>query len=191
MPQQTSLGPYGLPELLLSKEQIQTRVEELGAAITADFAGQEVTLLGILKGSFLFMADLARAIDLPVMCEFMGISSYGEQTQNSGEVRIIHDLKHPIEGLNVVIVEDIVDSGLTMEYLLGCLTVRRPAQLKICSLLHKTARTQATVDIDYVGFTIPDHFVVGYGLDFKGRYRNLQYIGHFDNNPGATGGRNG
>lgn len=180
---QKNLGPHGLPDVLISSQDLHHRIEELGRQITNDYRGRQLTVLGILKGSFLFMADLVRMLDIPVMTEFMGISSYGTQTHSSGEVRITSDVKHPIDGLDVLIVEDIVDTGLTMEYLVKYLQVRNPRTLKICSLLHKPAKQLKPVTIDYLGFSIPDHFVVGYGLDFQGLYRNLNYIGHFTTPP--------
>ena len=162
---------------LISAEQIAARVRELGAQITADYKGRRLVLVSVLKGSFLFTADIARAIDLPLRVEFLGVRSYGEGTSTSGVVQITHDLSQPIEGDDILIVEDIVDTGLTIAHLLDLLRTRRPASLKICSLLHKPARTRIEVPIDYLGFTIEDRFVVGYGLDWAERYRNLPYIG--------------
>ena len=153
------------------------RVRELGAQITKDYADRRLVLVSVLKGSFLFTADLARAIDLPLRVEFLGVRSYGEGTSSSGVVQITYDLAHPIEGDDILVVEDIVDTGLTIAHLMELLRTRRPASLKICSLLHKPARTKVVVPIDYLGFTIEDRFVVGYGLDWAEKYRNLPFIG--------------
>jgi hypoxanthine phosphoribosyltransferase len=165
-------------DVLLSEEQIQDKIREMAAAITRDYAGSELVLVGVLKGSFLFMADLCRRIELPLTCDFLGVSSYGDQTKSSGVIRITSDLKRPIEGKRVLVVEDIVDTGLTMQYLLANLGTRRPADIRVCTLLEKPARRIVETHIDYLGFSVPDVFVVGYGLDYKGRYRNLRYIGH-------------
>lgn len=162
---------------LFSEEQIAARVTELGAAIAKDYEGDKVVLVCVLKGSFVFTADLARAIDGHVHVDFLGVQSYGEGTQSSGVVRITQDLTRNIEGEHVLIVEDIVDTGLTIHHLLDLLRTRKPASIKICSLLHKPARTKIDVPIDYLGFTIEDKFVVGYGLDWAQRYRNLPFIG--------------
>ena len=163
---------------LYSPEQIAERVMELGSAIARDYDDKELVLVGVLKGSFLFMADLARAVGgTNVMVDFLGLASYGDSTRSSGVVQITADLTRPVEGKHVVVVEDIVDTGLTMDYLLENLRTRHPASVKLCSLLHKPSRTQKQIPIDYLGFTIPDLFVVGYGLDYAQRYRNLPYIG--------------
>ena len=163
-------------KVLLSEEQLRTRVAELGARITADYAGKPLKLVGVLKGSFMFMADLARAIDLPLKVDFIGTSSY-QGTHSSGVVRITNDLSRPIDGEHVLLVEDIVDTGLTMQYLLENLATRHPASVKVCVLLEKPARAKVQIPIDYKGFSIPDEFVVGYGLDWDGRFRNLPYLG--------------
>jgi hypoxanthine phosphoribosyltransferase len=163
-------------DVLLSEEQLRARIAEVGAAITRDYAGKPLKLVGVLKGSFMFLADLARAIDLPIKLDFIGTSSY-QGTKSSGVVRITNDLSRPIEGEHILLVEDIVDTGLTMKYLLENLATRRPASVKVCALLEKPARAQVKVAIDYKGFEIPDSFVVGYGLDWDGRLRNLPYIG--------------
>ncbi|MSP61765.1 MAG: hypoxanthine phosphoribosyltransferase [Myxococcales bacterium] len=163
---------------LLSRDQIARRVQELGAQIAADYQGKELVLVGVLKGSFLFLADLARAIPgTDVLVDFLGLASYGDATRSSGVVQITADLTKPIEGKHVLVVEDIVDTGLTMEYLLDNLKTRHPASVKLCSLLHKPSRSVKQIPIDYLGFTIPDLFVIGYGLDYAQRYRNLPYIG--------------
>jgi len=162
---------------LLSAEEIAARVGELGAAITRDYAGKPLVLVCVLKGSFVFAADLARRIDLPLRVEFLGVRSYGAGTQSSGVVQITQDLLHPIEDQNVLVVEDIVDTGLTIAHLLELFHTRLPRSLRVCALLHKPARMQKRVAIDYLGFTIDDKFVVGYGLDRAEEYRNLPYIG--------------
>ncbi len=164
------------PTVLLSAETIATRVRELGARIAADHAGRELVLVAVLKGSFVFAADLCRAISLPLRVEFLGLRSYSG-TESSGIVEITKDIEHPVEGADVLVVEDIVDTGLTMRYLLDNLRTRRPRSVQICSLLHKPSRTKVAVPIDYLGFTIEDRFVVGYGLDHDGRHRNLPYVG--------------
>jgi len=167
----------GKIKVLISAEQIQEKVVELGQAITGDYTGSELVLVAVLKGSFLFMADLCRQIKLPLTCDFLGVSSYGNETRSSGIIRITSDLKRSIEGKDVLVVEDIVDTGLTMRYLMDNLLTRRPASIKVCTLLEKPARRQLETKIDYLGFTVPDVFVIGYGLDYKGRFRNLNYIG--------------
>jgi hypoxanthine phosphoribosyltransferase len=165
------------PSTLFSAQQIAERVKELGRTIARDYAGTEIVLVCVLKGSFVFTADLVRAIDAPVRIEFFGVKSYGLETTSSGVVQITLDLAHPIDGRHVLVVEDIVDTGLTLSYLTEQLRARGPASLKICSLLHKPARKLREVKIDYLGFTIDDVFVVGYGLDHAERLRNLPYIG--------------
>jgi hypoxanthine phosphoribosyltransferase len=162
---------------MLSAEQIQKRVGELGLQIARDYKDRRLVLVSVLKGSFVFTADLSRAIDAPLRIEFLGVRSYGEGTTTSGVVQITHDLTKPIEGEDIVIVEDIVDTGLTIAHLLELLRTRHPASVKVCALLHKPARTKVEVPIDYLGFTIEDRFVVGYGLDWAERYRNLPFIG--------------
>jgi hypoxanthine phosphoribosyltransferase len=165
------------PTVMITAEALAARVRELGEKITADYAGQELTVVGVLNGSFIFMADLVRSIDLPVRCDFLGLSSYGSATESSGVVAITKDLSGAVEGRHLLVVEDIIDTGLTMSYLLQNLRTRRPASVKIVSLLSKPARRQVEVSIDYLGFTIEDRFVLGYGLDYDGRYRNMPYIG--------------
>jgi hypoxanthine phosphoribosyltransferase len=163
-------------DVLLSEDEIRARVRELGRDISRDYAGRPVTLVAVLKGSFVFLADLVREIDLPVAVEFISISSY-QGTRSTGVVQITADLTRNVEGEHVIVVEDIVDTGLTMRYLLDNLATRHPASLRLCALLEKPARAQVSVPIDYRGFQIPDEFVVGYGLDHDGRLRNLPYIG--------------
>ena len=163
-------------EVMISEEQIRTRIKELGAEITRDYAGRNPLLIGVLKGACFFLSDLMRAIDTRVGIEFMAISSYGSSTRTSGEVRIMKDLDVPIEGRDILVVEDIVDTGLTLSYLLSNLESRGAASVKLAALLDKFERRQKEVKIDYLGFKIPDEFVVGYGLDFAERYRNLPFI---------------
>ena len=164
-------------EVLISRERLEKRVNDLAQEITEVYSGKDLTLLCVLKGSFVFTADLARAIDLPLTCDFLGLSSYGAETETSGVVAITKDLNEPIAGRDVLVVEDIVDTGLTMQYLLNNLETRNPASVRIISLLSKPSRRRVKVDIDFLGFTIEDRFVVGYGIDFQERYRNLPYIG--------------
>src|SRR5881394_1702796 len=152
-------------DVLFSEQQIAARVAELAAQIEADHQGKDLVLVGVLKGAFVFMSDLARKIDLPLAVDFIALSSYGEATESSGIVKITSDLARPIEGKHVIVVEDIIDTGLTMRYLLDNLATRHPASVKICSLLHKPARARTKIPIDYLGFQIEDRFVVGYGLD--------------------------
>lgn len=182
-PRATSFNRHPDPFVeLISAEAIARRVDELGAQITADHAAlgpeAEVVVLGVLKGSVIFMADLVRRIELPVVLEFVGVASYGDATVSSGVVQITQDLTRPIEGKHVIVVEDIVDTGHTVHYLLENLATRRPASIKLCALLHKPERAEREVAIDYLGFTIPNHFVVGYGLDAAQRWRNLPFIGY-------------
>jgi hypoxanthine phosphoribosyltransferase len=162
---------------MLTQEQIAARCKELGAQITRDYAGHNLVLVCVLKGSFVFAADLMRCIDLPLRVDFLGVRSYGEGTESSGVVQITQDLSRPIEHEDVLIVEDIVDTGLTIAHLMDLLRTRAPASVKVCALLHKPARARVKIEVDYLGFTIEDRFVVGYGLDFAERYRNLPYIG--------------
>jgi hypoxanthine phosphoribosyltransferase len=162
---------------LIDEATIAAKVRELGRQITAQHAGHELVLVPVLKGSFVFAADLARAIDLPLSIDFFGCRSYGDGTESSGVVQITYDLTKPIENKHVIVVEDIVDTGLTMTYLLENLSTRKPASLELCSLLHKPARTRVPVKIDHLGFTIEDVFVIGYGLDYGEKYRNLPYLG--------------
>ena len=164
-------------EVLYTAATLQARVASLGAQICQDYRGRDLCLVGVLKGSFLFLADLARAIDLPLSCNFIGISSYAGATRSSGVVQITQDLQQSIEGMHVLLVEDIIDSGLSMRYLLDNFALRRPASLSVCSLLVKPGRTSGLIPIDYIGFEIPDAFVVGYGLDLAERFRNLPYLG--------------
>ena len=164
-------------EVLLSEDEIRAKVRELGALLTKDYAGKTPFFLGVLKGCYVFMADLVRCVELPCSMDFMAVSSYGGGTSSTGAVRITKDLNRDIEGLDVIIVEDILDSGTTLSYLKEFLATRNPASVKIVTLLDKPARRKADITADYCGFTVPDEFVVGYGLDFAERYRNLPYIG--------------
>ncbi len=163
-------------EILIDTAGIGARVAELGSQLSADYAGRDPVLVSVLKGSLVFLADLMRAMDLPSSIDLMEVSSYAG-TETSGQVRILKDLSKPIKDRDVIVVEDIIDTGLTLNYLLGYLADRQPASIKICCLLDKPARRLADIDIDYIGFTIPDRFVIGYGLDYDERYRNLPYIG--------------
>lgn len=162
---------------LISSEKLAARVAELGREITRDYQGGDLLLVGVLRGCFVFMADLARQIELDLSCDFLGIESYGDATESSGVARITSDLGHPVAGKDLLVVEDIVDTGLTLSYLLELLRDRQPRSVRTCALLHKPARARREVKIDYLGFTVPDMFVVGYGLDYAQRYRNLPYIG--------------
>jgi hypoxanthine phosphoribosyltransferase len=166
-----------IERVLLSRDDIDQKVAELGAAISRDYTGKELLLVGVLKGAFVFMADLARHIHLPMEFDFMAVSSYGAATQTSGVVRILKDLDHEIMGRHVLVVEDIVDSGLTLSYLLRNLRTRRPESLEVCALMQKTEVQQVPLDIKYPGFEIPPVFVVGYGLDYGERFRNLPFVG--------------
>jgi hypoxanthine phosphoribosyltransferase len=171
-----ALASPPVAETVVEAEQLQARVAELAAQITGDYHGRELFLMGVLKGAVFFLADLTRQIDLPCELDFMAISSYGSLTDSSGVVRILKDLDAPIEGKDVLIVEDIVDSGLTLNYLLRNLRGRGPRSLEVCALLVKPSRRKVELPIRYVGFEIPDQFVVGYGLDLDQRYRNLPYV---------------
>ena len=164
-------------EVLLSGEQVQARVAELGAQLATDYEGREPVLVSVLKGSIIFLADLVRAMPIPLSIDLMEVSSYGNSTESSGQVRILKDLSTSIEGREVLVVEDIIDTGLTLNYLLRYLHDKGPASIRICCLLDKPARRLAPIEIDYRGFTIADRFVIGYGLDYGERYRNLPYIG--------------
>jgi len=162
---------------LISEEKVNARICELGRQITKDYAGKDLRLICILKGGVFFMCELAKHIDMNVTLDFMSTSSYGSGTQSSGVVKIIKDLDEPLEGKDVIIVEDIVDTGRTLSYLMEILRKRNPSSLKLCTLLDKPERRETDVHVDYVGFQIPDAFIVGYGLDYAQNYRNLPYIG--------------
>ncbi len=165
-----------IERVLITEAEIQQKLRELGDQITRDYAGRDLLLIGVLKGAFVVMADLARHIRMPVETDFMAVASYGAATKTSGVVRILKDLDHDLEGRDVLLVEDIVDSGLTLNYLLKNLRGRRPASLEVCALLKKTGIQRVHLDVRYVGFEIPPDFVVGYGLDFAEKFRNLPYI---------------
>jgi len=166
-----------IERIFFTEEQLRDKVRELGARITADYAGKYPLFVGVLKGSFVFMADLVRRVELDCDVDFMAVSSYGSGTTTTGAVEISKDLSHDIEGRDVVIVEDILDSGVTLSYLKKYLEVRKPASIRICTLLDKPARRRAEIYPDYTGFTCPNEFIVGYGLDYAEKYRNLPFIG--------------
>ncbi len=175
-----------IEKVLISEREIQAKLEDMGAQITRDYEGRSLLLVGVLKGAFVVMADLSRNIQLPLQFDFMAVSSYGAATKTSGVVRILKDLDHDLKDRDVLVVEDIVDSGLTLKYLLKNLAGRKPASLEVAALLRKQGIQQVELDLRYVGFEIPNEFVVGYGLDFAEKYRNLPYIGTLK--PSAYGG---
>ena len=164
-------------QILYSEDELRSRVKELGCQITADYAGKNPMLISVLRGSYIFMADLTRSINLDLTVDFMVVSSYGAGTVSSGQVEIKKDLSDSIEGRDLIIVEDILDSGNTLYYLMDVLKARKPASIRLCTLMDKPDRRTKSITADYVGFTIPDAFIVGYGLDFDERYRNLPYVG--------------
>jgi hypoxanthine phosphoribosyltransferase len=168
---------HKVTETLLTEEEIRLKVKELGKKIESDFQGEDLLVVGILKGACVFVSDLIRNINLDVNMDFMSVSSYGKATQSSGTVRILKDLDVDIEGKNVLVVEDIIDTGLTLKNLFETLKTRNPKSLKLCTLLDKPERRTVDIDVDYVGFVIPDKFIVGYGIDYAEKYRNLPYIG--------------
>jgi hypoxanthine phosphoribosyltransferase len=169
---------FGRP--IVTQEQMRMRIRELGRQITADYAGKELILVGVLKGAYAFYADLARAIRIPMRVDFLVVTSYAGKPRSSGKVKMVTDLTEDITGRDVLLVEDIVDSGLTAQYLVKTLNKRKPRSIKICSLLSKLERREKTVFIDYVGFEIPNKYVVGYGLDYQQQYRNLPYLAVLD-----------
>ena len=164
-------------EMFLSEEEVDKRIQEMGEQISRDYAGKNVHLICVLKGGSFFMCELAKRITIPVTLDFMSVSSYGGGTESSGVIRIVKDLDEPLEGKDVLIVEDIIDSGRTLKHLMKLLESRKPASLRLCTLLDKPDRRVVDVNVDYTGFAIPDEFVVGYGLDYDQMYRNLPYIG--------------
>jgi hypoxanthine phosphoribosyltransferase len=174
------------PAVLLTKEQIASRVRELAEQISAEYAGRELLVVGVLKGSWIFLADLVRLITIPVTVDFMMASSYGASTDSSGVVRMVLDLKSSLEGRDVLVVEDIMDSGLTLKYIVDNLKLRKPRSLKVVALMDKPDRRRTDINADYVGFKIPNRFVVGYGADFAERFRNLPYVGYIEE-PKAKG----
>lgn len=165
-----------IERVLLTSEQIQRRVRELGNQIAKDYTGKRLRLIGVLKGSTVFMADLMRAIDMPVELDFLAVSSYGQKSESTGAVKILKDLDMPVEGVDILIVEDILDSGLTLSYIISLLAFSRPASVRLAALLDKPLRRKTVVSADYLGFTVPDEFLVGYGLDYAEKYRNLPYV---------------
>ncbi|HBI64828.1 MAG TPA: hypoxanthine phosphoribosyltransferase [Clostridiales bacterium] len=166
-----------IERILLSEEEIAAKVKELGAKISEDYAGRDPIIISVLKGSFIFMADLVRAIDVPCTVDFMSVSSYGSGTKSSGEVRIVKDFDNSIEGRHVIVVEDILDSGRTLSYLMKTLKARGAASIALCTFLDKPERRVVPVEAAYSGFRVPDAFIVGYGLDYDQQYRNLPYVG--------------
>jgi len=164
-------------QVLYTEEELRRRVKEMGRQITADYAGKQPMLISVLRGSYIFMADLTRSIDLDVTVDFMVVSSYGAGTVSSGQVEIKKDLSDSIEGRDLIVVEDILDSGNTLYYLMDVLKARKPASIRLCTLMDKPERRTKPITADYVGFTIPDAFIVGYGLDYNEKYRNLPYVG--------------
>ena len=168
------------PSILIPEVRLQARVTELAEEILHDFRGQELTAVCILKGSFVFFSDLIRKLDLPMTCEFLGVSTYGNKMVSSGEVKITLDLNEPLENKHVLVIEDIVDTGLTLSYIMNSLRARKPASIKSCALLMKPECLKTQVDVDYLGFKIGNEFVVGYGIDFAGKFRGLPYLGYLE-----------
>jgi hypoxanthine phosphoribosyltransferase len=168
------------PKLLIPEIQIKKRLVELAHEIAHDYQGREVVAVCVLKGSFVFFSDLIRQMDLPITCEFLGVSSYGNKMVSSGEVKVTLDINEPLEGKHVLVIEDIVDTGLTLYYIMSALKARKPASLKSCSLMLKPDCLKTEIDVDYVGFRIGSEFVVGYGVDFAGKFRELPYIGYLE-----------
>lgn len=175
-----STGHHGVGEILIESDRLHQRVAELGAEIDADYAGRDLVLVGVLKGALIFMSDLMRALSVPCEIDLMAVSSYGSSTDSSGVVRILKDLDTSVSGRDVLIIEDIIDSGLTLQYLLRNLRARDPASIEVCALLTKPTRRRVDLPIRYVGFEIPDKFAIGYGLDYAQRYRNLDYVAVLD-----------
>ena len=169
-----------ISEILLSQEVIKSRVEELGKQITNDYAGKDLVVVGVLRGGFVFLADLVREIDLPISVDFISVSSYGSGTSSTGVVRFLKDLDEEVSGRHVLVVEDIIDTGITLNYLLDNLRTRKPLSVEVCTLLSKPERRKVEINVAYNGFEIPDRFVVGYGLDYAETYRNLPYVGILD-----------
>jgi len=177
----TPENPTSEPKILIPEVKIQARLDELAQEINHDYAGKEITAICVLKGSFVFFSDLIRRLDLPLACEFLGVSSYGNKMVSSGEVKLTLDLNDPIEGRHVIVFEDIVDSGLTLSYIQSLLKARKPASIRSCALLMKPESLKTPVEVDYVGFKIGREFVVGYGIDHAGRHRGLPYIASLEN----------
>jgi hypoxanthine phosphoribosyltransferase len=172
--------PIAAPKILIPEVKLQARLRELAQEINHDFQGREITAICVLKGSFVFFSDLIRQLDLPITCEFLGVSSYGNKMVSSGEVKVTLDINEPLENRHVIVVEDIVDSGLTLSYIMSMLRARRPATLKSCSLLLKPDSLKTAIEVDYTGFRIGNEFVVGYGIDYAGKHRGLPYIGYIE-----------
>lgn len=168
------------PKILIPEVKLQERLTELGEEIHHDFKGKEIVAVCILKGSFVFFSDLIRKIDLPMTCEFLGVSSYGNKMVSSGEVKVTLDINDPLEGKHVIVFEDIVDSGLTLSYIMNALKARKPATLKSCALLFKPESLKTEIAVDYLGFKIGNEFVVGYGIDYAGKFRGLPYVGYVE-----------
>ena len=166
-----------IKEVLYNEEQLSDKIRQMGAKISKDYYGKDLILIGILKGSVIFMSDLLKVITIPCKMDFMAVSSYGNSTVTSGVVRILKDLDYEIQGKDVLIVEDIIDSGVTLKYLRECLSARKPSSLEIICLLNKPERRKVDIDVKYVGFDVPDYFIVGFGMDYAERYRNLPYVG--------------
>ncbi len=166
-----------MKQILLTEDEIKQKVKALGKQVTIDYKGKDIFVIGVLKGSIVFLADLIREVELPVQFDFMAVSSYGSSTQSTGAVKILKDLDASIEGKHVLIVEDIIDTGLTLKYLIKNLASRKPESIKVCTLLNKPSRRKVDLKVDYNGFDIPDEFVVGYGLDYAEKYRNFSHIG--------------
>lgn len=169
-----------IAKVLLSEEEIKQRVVELGKQITEEYQGKDLVIVGVLRGAFVFLADLVRAIDMPVAIDFISVSSYGSGTSSTGVVRFLKDLDEEVSGRHVLLVEDIIDSGITLKYLLENMKTRKPLSVRICTLLSKPERRKVEIEVAYNGFIIPDHFAVGYGLDYSEKYRNLPYVGILD-----------
>jgi hypoxanthine phosphoribosyltransferase len=169
-----------VPKVLIPEIKIQARIAELARDINHDYHGKEIVAVCVLKGSFIFFSDLIRGLELPLTCEFLGVSSYGNKTASSGEVKVTLDINEPLENKHVIVIEDIVDSGLTLTYIMDSLRARKPATLKSCSLLLKPDSLKTEIDIDYLGFKIGKEFVVGYGIDLAGKFRELPYIGYLE-----------
>ncbi|OFZ78900.1 MAG: hypoxanthine phosphoribosyltransferase [Bdellovibrionales bacterium RIFOXYD1_FULL_53_11] len=168
------------PRVLIPEAKLQQRVSELAQEIMHDYKGREIIAICILKGSFIFFSDMIRKLDLPVVCEFLGVSNYGNRAVSSGEVKITLDINEPLENKHVIVFEDIIDSGLTLSYIMSTLRARKPASIKSCALLLKTENLKTNIDADYLGFKIAKEFVIGYGIDFNGRYRGLPHIGYIE-----------
>jgi hypoxanthine phosphoribosyltransferase len=180
MPTSSNEEKLQQPKVLIPEVKLQARIAELAQEISHDYQGREITAICILKGSFIFFSDVIRQLDLPLTCEFLGVSSYGNRMVSSGEVKVTLDINEPLENKHVIVFEDIVDTGLTLSYIMSSLRARKPASIKSCSLLMKPDSLKTEIDVDYLGFKIGNEFVVGYGIDFAGRHRGLPYIGYIE-----------